>query len=188
MGYSNGRIAGVLFLIASTQFILGLIIAEALYPGYSVSINTISDLGIGPLALIFNVSMFLLGLLVFLGSYFQQRAFNSMVFTVLLILTALGAMGVGLITKDLGLSHKIAAVFIFLFGGLSVIYSYKVMSNPYSIIYVILGLISLIASALFGLNQYMGLGAGGMERLIVYPILIWIIGFGGSLITLPEKS
>jgi hypothetical membrane protein len=188
MRFSNGSIAGLLFLIASTQFILGVIIAEALYPGYSVSINTISDLGIGPPALIFNISMILLGLFILIGTYFQQRVFKNKVFTVLLLLTALGAMGVGLITKDMGLSHKIAAVFIFFFGGLSVIYSNKVMNNSYSIIYVLLGLISLIAAALFGLNQYMGLGAGGMERLIVYPILIWIIGFGGYLITLSEKS
>src|SRR5512136_1162493 len=98
MGYSNSRIAGILFLIASTQFILVLIVAEALYPGYSVSINTISDLGIVLPALIFNVTMFLFGLLVLIGTYFQQRAFNRMVFTVLLLLTAFGAMGVGLVT------------------------------------------------------------------------------------------
>lgn len=187
MGYSNVRIAGILYLIASTQFILGLIVAEAIYPGYSVSLNTISDLGIGPPAWIFNVSMFLLGILVLIGTFFHYRAFNSKVFTVLLLLTALGAIGVGLVTKNMGLAHEIAAVFIFLFGGLSTIYFYKILNTSYSIIYVILGLISLIAAAFFGLNQYMGLGAGGMERLIVYPILIWIIGFGGYLITMTEK-
>jgi hypothetical protein len=37
-------------------------------------------------------------------------------------------------------------------------------------------------------SGYLGLGVGGMERMIVYPILIWMIGFGGGLIALPEKS
>jgi len=27
-----------------------------------------------------------------------------------------------------------------------------------------------------------------MERMMIYPIFIWIIGFGGYLIALPEKS
>ena len=46
----------------------------------------------------------------------------------------------------------------------------------------------LSASVLYLVKQYLGLGAGGMERIMVYPILIWIIGFGGYLIALPEKS
>jgi hypothetical membrane protein len=64
MAYSKEKVAGMLFFIAATQFVLGLTIAEALYPGYSVSDNYISDLGIGPSAVIFNSSVFLLGLLI----------------------------------------------------------------------------------------------------------------------------
>jgi hypothetical protein len=37
-------------------------------------------------------------------------------------------------------------------------------------------------------NIYVGLGVGGMERMIVYPILIWMIGFGGFLSAFSEKS
>ena len=29
---------------------------------------------------------------------------------------------------------------------------------------------------------YLGLGKGGMERLIVYPNLLWALGFGGWII------
>jgi hypothetical membrane protein len=59
MLYSNGKVAGVLIFIAASQFILGLIVAEALYPGYSISTNYISDLGVGPSSLVFNMSIFL---------------------------------------------------------------------------------------------------------------------------------
>ena len=48
MAYHNGKTAGILFFIASAQLVLGLIVAEALHPGYSVSGNYISDLGVGP--------------------------------------------------------------------------------------------------------------------------------------------
>jgi hypothetical protein len=33
----------------------------------------------------------------------------------------------------------------------------------------------------------LGLGVGGMERMIVYPILMWGAGFGGYLMIPPEK-
>ena len=70
MVYSGEKVAGLVFLIAVTQFVLGLIIAEALYPGYSVSDNYISDLGVGPSSVVFNSSVFLLGLLLIIGIYF----------------------------------------------------------------------------------------------------------------------
>jgi len=188
VAYSNGKMAGVLFFIAATQFILGLVVAEALYPGYSISKNYISDLGIGSSAMIFNVSVFLLGALMIIGAYFLQRAFNVKILTVLLTLSALGSMGVSIFTENSEPMHSIASLIVFLFAGLSTIYSYKLMKLPFSIINVLLGVMSLVALVLFAINLYLGLGAGGMEHMIVYPILIWTIGFGGFLIASPNKS
>jgi hypothetical membrane protein len=54
MPYPKETMAGTLFLIADNQFIICLNIAEALYAGYSVSDKYISDLGVGPSAIIFN--------------------------------------------------------------------------------------------------------------------------------------
>jgi len=39
MTYSREKVAGMLSFIAATQFVLGLAIAEALYPDYSMSDN-----------------------------------------------------------------------------------------------------------------------------------------------------
>ena len=188
MVYSNGKVAGTLFFVASAQFILGLIVAEALYPGYSISTNYISDLGVGPSSMVFNTSIFLLGLLSLIGTYFLYRAYNLKVITILLTITALAAMGVGIFTKNNGPMHMFVSFFAFLFSGLSAIFSYRLMKHPLSIIVILLGLMSLSALFLFIGNFYLGLGSGGMERMILYPILIWMIGFGGFLITVPEKS
>jgi hypothetical membrane protein len=188
MEYSNGKVAGVLFFIAATQFVQGTIVSEALYPGYSLSKSEISYLGLGPSAIVFNVSIFLLGLLMVVGTYFLQHAFNVKILTVLLTLTALGFIGVSVFTHNSYSIHFIAAVFAFLFGGLSAIYSFKLMKLPFSLINVLLGSMCLSASVLYLVNQYLGLEPGGMERMMVNPILIWIIGFGGYLIALPEKS
>jgi len=196
MAYSSGKIAGALFFIAVTQFVLGLIVSEALYSGYSISDNYISDLGVGPSSMIFNSSVFLLGLLLIIGTYFLQRAFKAFeVLKVLLVLTAIGAMGVGIFTEDFPAIHRVVSLIAFLFGGLSAIFSvicsyvhkFKLLETPFSVIAVILGLMSLGALVLFMAGMNLGLGVGGMERMIVYPLLIWGAGFGGHLIAHPEK-
>jgi len=187
MKFAAGKVAGVLFFVAVSQFVIGLVVAEARYPGYSISANYISDLGVGPSAMIFNSSVFLMGLLILIGAYFFQRAFNFKLLTVLLVLTAIGAMGVGVFTENSGSVHHVVSLIAFLFGGLSSIASYRLVKRPLSVIAVILGLMSLGALGLYGAQIYLGLGVGGMERMIVYPILMWGAGFGGYLLANPEK-
>jgi hypothetical membrane protein len=195
MNYSNGKVAGTLFFIAAAQFVFGLIISEALYPSYSISDNYISDLGVGSSAIVFNTSVFILGLLMIIGAYFLYRAFNFQLLTVMLVLTAVGVIGVGIFTENSGTIHPIVSFIAFLFGGLSAIFSvicsyvheFKLVKMPFSIIAVILGLVTLGAMALFAGGIYLGIGKGGMERMIVYPLLMWGAGFGGYLISHPEK-
>jgi hypothetical membrane protein len=202
MSYPRGKVAGTLFFIAATQFVLCLTVAEALYPGYSVSDNYISDLGVGPSAIVFNSSVFLLGLLLLAGTYFQRHNPNFKTLNILLLLMALGAMGVGIFTKDFTLAHGAVSSAAFFFAGLSAIASFKVLPKPLSLISIILGAMTLTALALFSSgmltsgsltsniaydsNFYMGLGPGGMERMIVYPALMWLAAFGGHLVTKRE--
>ncbi|NWG10397.1 DUF998 domain-containing protein [Candidatus Bathyarchaeota archaeon] len=204
MIHPSTKTAGALFFIASTQFVLGLIAAEALYPGYSIADNYISDLGIGPSSMIFNSSVFLLGLLSIIGTYFLPRTINFRTLTILLVLMAIGTMGAGIITKTFTITHSAVSSIAFLFSGLSAIASFKVLKMPLSAISVILGLITLGALALFagGLltsgaytsnetpvsDLFLGIGPGGMERMIVYPTLTWLAGFSGHLIALSEKK
>jgi hypothetical membrane protein len=202
MPYPKGTMAGTLFFIAATQFILCLIIAEALYPGYSVSSNYISDLGVGPSAIIFNASVFLLGLLILTGTYLQRHNQNLKTLNILLLLMAIGAMGVGIFTKNFTLTHGAVSSAAFFFAGLSAIASFKVLPKPLSLISIILGAMTLTALVLFSAGIitsgsltsttaydsafYLGLGPGGMERMIVYPAIMWLAGFGGHLITKQE--
>lgn len=186
-----------LIFVAVAQFVLGLIVSEALYSGYSISDNYISDLGVGPSSIIFNSSVFLLGLLLVIATYFVQRAFREYkALTLMLILTSIGAMGVGVLTEDFGIIHGVMSLIVFLFGGLSAIFSvicshahrFKLLKTPFSIISVILGVMCLGALLLFIGKIDLGLGMGGMERMIAYPVLIWGAGFGGYLIAYPEEG
>jgi len=182
MDYDYGRLAGSVIFVGAVQFVLALIIAEALYPGYSVADNTISDLGVGPSAAIFNSSMLLLGASIVVAAYLIQRRFKSKPFFALLIITGVGAMGVGLFPENVRPLHTIASLTAFLFEGLSAIASFKLQKPPLSYLAVLLGLTTLAALALYGSGTYLGLGRGGMERMIAYPALLWGVGFGGHLI------
>ena len=190
------------FFIAATQFVLGLAIAEALYPGYSLSANYISDLGIGPSAIIFNSSAFLLGLLMLIGTYFLRHISNFKTTNILLVLMAIAAMGIGIFTKHYRTPHGAAATTAFFFAGLSAITSFRVLKKPLSLISIILGTMTLGALVLYtgGLITsgsltsniaydsifFLGLGPGGMEHLIIYPVGLWLAGFSWHLITQRE--
>jgi hypothetical membrane protein len=188
MKLSAGKVAGALFFVAASQFVVGMMVAEAHYPGYSISANYISDLGVGASAMIFNTSVFLLGLLILIGAYYLHRALNFRFLTLLLVLTAIGAMGVGVFTEDFGQMHPLVSLIAFLFGGLSSVASFRLLKKPFSVIALILGFISLGALVLFFGAIDLGLGVGGMERMIAYPILLWGAGFGGYLIAYTEKA
>ena len=197
MANSRQRLAGILFFVAVTQFILGLTMAEALYRGYSVSDNYVSDLGIGPSAVVFNSSVFVLGLLIALGAYFLGNDYRFKTVRMLLFLMAVSAIGVGIVTKNFTLGHGVVSSMAFLFGGLSAVMSSRVLKKPLPLVSIVLGTMTIGALALFSIGMvasgsisstvaydsifYLGLGPGGMERMIVFPSLMWLALFGGQL-------
>jgi len=169
-------------------------LAEQFYPGYSVSMNYISDLGatcnstcniVQPSSMIFNSSVILLGLTIILGAYFVHRAFGAKLLTAFLILAGVGAMGVGLFPETAGILHSVFSLITFLFGGLSAIAAYKIEKSPLNYFSVILGIVTLIALALYTSSNFLGLGPGGMERMIAYPALLWGVGLGGHMMQTP---
>jgi len=185
-----GKTSGVLLFVGSAQFIIGLTVAEALYPAYSVSQNYISDLGatcratcqvVQPTATIFNSSVFLLGVFGILCAVCIWQGFRGRILSVFIGLTSFGAMGVGLFPETAGLIHHIVSLITFLFAGLSAIASFRMQRTPLNYFSVLLGAMTLVSLTLYISNVFLGLGQGGMERMIVYPALIWAAGFGASL-------
>lgn len=183
--------AGVLLFIGAVLFVLGMLIAEFLYPGYSASANHISDLGATcnngtciiyqPSAHIFNTSTSLFGFLALISSYFIWREFRNRLISQLLGFSSIGLVGIGLFPENAGIVHFIASFIAFFFGGLSAVASCKLVKPPFAYLSFLMGIISLIALVLFGSKLFLGLGPGGMERMIAYPLLLWVIGFGGNL-------
>jgi hypothetical membrane protein len=199
MPLSNTKVAGALLLVGGAQFIILLIIAEAVYPGYSVSANYISDLGVWgkPSAPVFNPSTMLFGATVLASSYFINKHFKNRVITVLFALAGAGALGVGIfpentfIVNGVAVMHYISALLAFIGGGVTAIATYKITKPPLRYLSVILGAATLTAAVLFVTTRgigLLGLGIGGMERMMAYPTLLWIISLGGYLLgTASEK-
>jgi hypothetical membrane protein len=171
---NEARLAALAYALGVVQFLLlGLLAAEALYPGYSISQNFISDLGVGPSAWAFNGSVSLLGLLVLLGTYWLGRAGYARAFRALLYLTGIGALGVGIFNENFGALHGLFSLVAFLFSGLAAIASARYIPSPLRGLYALLGALSLASLALFIGGVDLGLGRGGIERMIVYPVLAW---------------
>jgi len=188
-------VAGFLLFLAGVAAFLGIITAEALYPeGYSTSLNRISDLGATqpphsrieePSATIFNTVMMAAGALILVASFCVQRGCGRWLAPVLIALSGVGLVGVGVFPADQGTIHAVFAVLAFGAGALAAIVSFTIVAPPLSYISVILGLTALVIGSLHGVlgdsGPLAGLGLGGIERWVAYPVLLWTTGFGGYL-------
>ena len=178
------RSPGLWLLAAGLEILFLVHLSESLYPGYSVSEDYISDLGVGPMlsSVTFTVAVISFGLMALLVAVlFRQRDQKSLIW-LLLALSGIGAIGVGVFNEDFRPPvHRPFALLAFLFGNLAALYSYKLVRPPLSYVFALLGLIGLSALALFGGGIYLGLGIGGMERMVLYPAMFWAICFGAYL-------
>lgn len=173
----RNNIASWLVFIGVTQFTLFLLVAEAIYPDYSISNNYISDLGVGKTALVFNTSISILGITLIIAGILYN---TKLPFRVTIILTGLGALGVGLFPETTGAPHLLSALVTFLFGSISSYTALPTIRTKLKYFFPILGTIGLLSLFLFITHNYAGIGRGGMERMIVYPNLIWALGYSAS--------
>lgn len=176
---NSGTVAGVLLMLAAIVFSAGMFVSESMHTGYNPSRDLISELGVGPGAVFFNYGAILAGLLVIASSF--SASFKN-IFVFLLTVAAFGLLGVGIFPETMAGQHFVAASVTFIFAGLAAVASYSFSEPPLNKVFLALGALSLCALALFSLQIFLGLGPGGMERLMAYPILIWSLLFGYSLV------
>lgn len=188
MRYDRRAFAGFLFLVGAVQFLLAMLMGEGMRPTYSVSTNAISDLGVTSTALLFNGSIILLGILILAAAYLYHPAHRKLWITVPFLLAGIGPIGVGLFPETTGTPHGIFALISFLFGGLLAILVSTQVRPPFRYLSILLGVMALVALVLFTTGNDAGIGFGGMERMIAYPVLFWGIGFGAYLMAASEKA
>ncbi|MFZ3355175.1 MAG: DUF998 domain-containing protein [Thermoplasmata archaeon] len=208
----HGAIA---WLVGTLQFIVAMIVAQLAWtnPTYSLTQNVISDLGntscgtfasrdvCSPLHLVFNISLIFFGLLILLGilllpTAFPARASRSIGLG-LFSLVGIGAILVGVFPENtLGTVHDIGALLAFAGGGLGLLALSGAMLRDtrwdgFRTYTGVSGLVTLISLILYVAGSWhwgglwASLGEGGIERLIVAPLLLWTIVVSTHLVRIP---
>jgi len=196
------RIAGALLFMAGFGIFMGIITAEALYPGeYTTGGSMISDLGgteppdsivLQPSAAIFDTTMIVIGVLVLAAAACLYVARRRPSLVIPMALLGIGAVGVGVFPGDTGAVHQLFAQLAFISGGVAAILTCRSVTGPFLYVTVALGAITLVnlgAYIIFGDGWFVaGLGLGGLERWIAYPVIFWLIGLGGHLMAADGQS
>ncbi len=202
--------AGLLLVVGGVTFLLLLHLAEMTFPGYSVSLNWISDLGqscsyagtnwphdcvyVQPAATIFATSVVVFGGLMLTGAYLVYPLRGLRRLALLLGAVGMGAVGLAIFPEGLPLPHGAFAAIAMLGGALAAVESFRFVPRHVGYLFLGLASISLVAFAILitvgGATvapTWTPLGKGGMERMVVYPELLWDIAFGATLMAMPES-
>jgi hypothetical membrane protein len=203
MVYRSAHVGAALLILGVVQFLVGMAWAQLLYPnppGYSLTGNYISDLGApggSAHGVVFNASIRILGACTILGAVLIRTAFPTRRTTRLgiaaLALAGVFAIAVGTFPEDYmgGNIHSIVSALTFFFSGLALVVLAAAMIRDtrwkglrtYTLAS---GVVTWVAMGLFIKGIYLGLGEGGMERLLVAPILLWGILVGIHLLRTPR--
>ncbi len=191
------RIGPILWILSIQYFVVQVVVASNWVIPYSISQNTISDLGntvcgsyrsmyvCSPLHEAMNLSFVLLGLSMALGALFLSYRFKRSIGNVLgLSLMALGGVGtilVGSYPENTSAHlHILGAALPFLWGNISLLILAYSLKLPKSLrVYTFIsGAIALIALILLVTQTYIRIGIGGIERIVAYPQTVWLIIIG----------
>lgn len=198
------RVGALCWLLAPVQFLVAQIVAAAAWPRpYDWFANYISDLGntlcgpfgltsatsayvCSPLHSVMNGSFVVAGILTVAGTillwrYWPARAMLATGLAFLLV-NGIGKILVGLGPENVNLGlHGLGALNIPAGGVATILIGLAIRrtSRRSGIFALVVGVVSLVGFVLFLTGRYLGLGAGGMERVAEYPAEIWqaVVGF-----------
>jgi hypothetical membrane protein len=196
-----------LYVSSIQYFLVQFIVARRWSPPYSLIRNTISDLGntacgpygarfvCSPLHGAMDASFVVLGITMILGSAFllHQAAAGPGVTIGLALMAAsgIGVILVGLFPENsVPEIHGTGAGISFLLGNTGIIVlgwflSLTVLVRVYSFLS---GGVALLALGFFASGHYLGLGEGGLERVVAYPQTVWLIVIGLGLLSAHRRE
>jgi hypothetical membrane protein len=197
---SDRRRAGTLFVFGSLLFLLLTTAAEAMYPNFSLQTNAISDLAaIGtPTTVVEEAAILGFAVSWAVGAYYLFRRTGKNRMMVVNLIPGASFLLAGLFPENINIVfHSIGAAVGFPIAGVAAIASYKQIGPPFRYFAVSLGVLSLVATFVIFVGYRIGpcgtcgytqglsallLGLGGWESMIIYPLLIWLMGFGSYLL------
>jgi hypothetical membrane protein len=195
-------VAGLLLLGAGSAVLIGIMTAEILYPAdYNAHRNTVSDLAAmrpedivrQPSAAIFNTTMIVAGVLIAIAAVLLYRSRAGLLASLPVGGLGIGMIGVGIFPGNTVMAvHQVVSIATFLCGAVAAILTARLSSRALRPVHMVLGSVAL--AFLLGYT-FLGdptvfdrLGEGGVERWIVYPVVLWIVVLGAGLAASPDRS
>jgi hypothetical membrane protein len=182
------RLPGALLFVEAAQFMTVIMLAASMAPAYDFGGGAISDLGvIGATATVFNVSLVVTGLLNLVAGSLLYLDRPSAWRLAIYVAAGVGAIGAGLLPLDKGDAHSLFALGAFLFFNVQAIASSRLAGGPMAAISVLAGVVGLVFVVIMVIGDagdpavFGPIGHGGAERMIVYPVMLWMLAFGGYL-------
>lgn len=202
----NRLTAGALCWLSSAQFFIAQAwVALAWTTPFSLLRNFISDLGstgcglsnsethlyvCSPRHALMNVSFVLLGLTIVMGGVLTHESRRPGVTRQLartfMVVAGTGGILVGWFPENENLRlHSLGAGAYFLFANVGLVLLGRSAAGRAArarSLTIALGVIGIVATILFFSGSYFGLGVGGTERLLVYPLPLGLMVYGGLLL------
>ena len=195
LALDSRKLAATFFVVLAAQFMIVIMLAAAMVPGYDFRGAAISDLGVFPeTALLFNASLVFVGVLNLAGGYLFYRTHGKRWLLTVYTLAGLGAFGAGLFPLDTGGLHGLFALLAFLFFNVQALGTATRLRGAMRALSVLAGGVGLVFVVLMALGDagtaaaFGPIGHGGTERMIVYPVMLWLVAFGGYLLAKGEGA
>ncbi len=178
-------------------FLVQYVVSLQWSPAYSLSRNTISDLGnttcgefnakyvCSPLHSLMNVSFVALGVAMFVGSaslyHSHQSSRGRSVGFSSIAIGGVGAVLVGVFPENsVSALHGIGAALPFVVGNVGVLVLGLSLKMPVALRFytLVTGTVALLSLCFYASGHYLGFGEGGIERWVAYPQTVWLIVLG----------
>ena len=183
-----GRLPGLLLFILSAQFMTVIMLAASIAPAYDFAGGAISDLGaIAETALLFNASLIAVGILNVAAGALLYVSGRSRWLLACFAVAGLGALGAGLLPLGSSDLHGVFALLAFLFFNVEAIAASGLARGPMRVISIVAGVVGIVFVVIMVIGDsgnpavFGPIGHGGAERMIVYPVMLWLLAFGGYL-------
>jgi len=134
----------------------------------------------------------LVGVLNLAGGYLFYHSHGKRWLLTVYMLAGLGAIGAGLFPLDTGGLHGLFALLAFLFFNVQALGTATRLDGAMRVLSVVAGGVGLVFVVLMALGDagnaaaFGPIGHGGTERMIVYPVMLWLVAFGGYLLAKSE--
>jgi hypothetical membrane protein len=199
------RLGAIAWILAAQFFVAQVVVASAWSGPFDLTERYISDLGntvcgpyppgsstivCSPWHAWMNASFILLGITMGAGGLLTRKAFRhdglALAARICFVMAGAGVALVGLFPENVDMTlHAAGAGLNFVLGNVALVLfglTFAPVDRAWRWLGIAAGCVGLAGTALFVSDLYLGLGAGGMERVAAYPMPLWQIAMGLMLL------